>query len=86
MSEKINVNIRIDKELKNKAKVIAEKKGTNLSTILNMYLISFVETWKIEYLWSDQNMIKYEELSKNDEEKLKNMPEFNSLLNTFSWI
>ena len=38
MATKVNVNIRLDKELKEKAKIIAKRKGTTLSQILNMCL------------------------------------------------
>ena len=47
MTTKVNVNIKLDKDLKEKAKIIAWNKWTNLSTIVNMYLIDFVETSKI---------------------------------------
>lgn len=47
---KINVNIRLDSDLKNKASKLADKMGTNLSTVINMYLIKFVESWNLEYL------------------------------------
>ena len=79
---KINVNIRLDKDLKDKAKKIAENKWTTLSTILNMYLVDFVDTWKIKYLWSDNN-IEIEEFSKEEEKELTNIPNFNSLMKTF---
>jgi len=46
---KINVNIRLDAELKKKAQILADKMWTNLSTIINMYLVKFVESWDIEY-------------------------------------
>jgi antitoxin component of RelBE/YafQ-DinJ toxin-antitoxin module len=44
MSTKVNVNIRLDKDIKEKAMKIAKEKGTTLSNILNMYLIDFVNT------------------------------------------
>jgi len=86
MATKVNVNIRLDEELKVKAKIIAAKKWTNLSTIINMYLVDFVETWKIKYLWSEENKLEIEEFSKEEEKELEKMPNFNSLINTFEWI
>jgi antitoxin component of RelBE/YafQ-DinJ toxin-antitoxin module len=86
MSTKVNVNIRLDKELKEKAKIIALNKWTTLSTIVNMYLVDFVETGKIKYLWSDESNLEIEEFSKKEQEELENMPNFKSLMNTFAWI
>jgi len=86
MSTKVNVNIRLDRELKEKAKKIALSKWTTLSTIINMYLVDFVETKKIKYLWSEENNIEIEEFSEKEKKELKNMPNFNSLINTFEWM
>ena len=86
MTTKVNVNIRLDKELKEKVKLIASKKWTNLSTIVNMYLVDFVETWKIKYLWSEDDNLEIEEFSKEEKKELEKIPNFKSLINTFSWI
>jgi antitoxin component of RelBE/YafQ-DinJ toxin-antitoxin module len=86
MTTKVNVNIRLDKELKEKVKIIALSKWTNLSTIVNMYLVDFVETWKIKYLWSEENNLEIEEFSKEEKKELEEMPNFKSLMNTFAWM
>ncbi len=87
MSTKVNVNIRLDKELKEKAKKIAESKWTTLSTVLNMYLVDFVDTWKIRYIWSeDESSIEFEEFTEEEQKKLESMPGFNSLMKTFAWM
>lgn len=64
---KINVNIRLDAELKKQAQVLADKMWTNLSTVINMYLIKFVESWNLEY----RKDIPQEELKNNVEKKDK---------------
>jgi len=86
MSTKVNVNIRLDKELKEKAKLIASNKWTTLSTILNMYLVDFVETGKIKYLWSEDDNLEIEEFTREEKKEFEEMPNFNSLVKTFSWI
>lgn len=86
MTTKVNVNIRLDKELKEKAKIIAWNKWTNLSTIVNMYLVDFVETWKIRYLWSEESSLEIEEFSKKEKKQLEEMSNFKSLMNTFQWM
>lgn len=88
MGQKVNTNIRIDSEVKEKAKKIAEEQGTNLSTVLNMYLIDFVETWEIRYKKPQLQSEKWESeaLSDDDVAALKKMPNFTSLIQTFSWM
>ena len=88
MREKINTNIRIDSEIKEKAKKIAEAQGTDLNTVLNGYLIDFVEMWEVrcEKSQLDSEKSEIEALSAEDVEKLKKMPNFRSLIQTFSWM
>lgn len=38
MSETTNINVRVDKELKNKAEAIFNELGFNMSTAVNMFL------------------------------------------------
>ncbi len=88
MSQKVNTNIRIDKEIKEKAKKIASEQGTNLSTVLNMYLIDYIETGEMRYKKLNQKVetVKSEGLSDDDLNVLSKMPEFNSLIKTFAWM
>lgn len=85
MSTKVNVNIRLDRELKEKAKKIAESKWTTLSTVLNMYLVDFVDTWKIRYLWSEDE-IEIEEFTEKEMGELEKLPNFKSFIKTAQWI
>ncbi len=82
MSKKVNVNIRLEKEIKEKAKKLAFEMWTTLSTVLNMYLYKFVETKKLEYIWWD---IEVEPFSEKDIEEIEKLPNFKSLISTFSW-
>ena len=66
---KINVNIRMDDDLKKQAQILADKMWTNLSTVINMYLIKFVESWNLEY-WKGFSKKEIQEV-KDKSEKIK---------------
>lgn len=48
MSQKISVNLRLDRDVKDSATLLAQDLGTNLSTIMNMFLVKFVVEKKFE--------------------------------------
>jgi hypothetical protein len=52
---------------------------------LNMYLVSFVDTGKIRYIWSETS-VEFEEFSREEDKILKDIPEFNNLIKTFQWM
>lgn len=56
---KVNVNIRLDQVLKDSASQLAQEMGTNLSTVINMYLVKFTREKKIE-IGIDENIKNYE--------------------------
>ncbi len=49
MANTINVNIRMDKELKNKAEVLLDDMGLNMSTAVNVFLRQVLRTGGIPF-------------------------------------
>lgn len=47
--EKILINIKADKEVKEKARKIAEELGLSLSAIVNAYLKQFIRTKEVHF-------------------------------------
>lgn len=65
-SQKINVNFRIEEELKNIASDLAKEMWTSLSSVVNMFLKKFVREKKIEINLNDSDEIwnKYNKAKK----------------------
>ncbi len=82
MSTKVNVNVRIDKDLKEEASNIARSMGTNLSTVLNMYLIKFSREKRLD-ISIDEDMMT----SMNDDEikQITSLSNFNTFFSSISW-
>lgn len=80
---KVNVNIRLDQELKNNASLLAREMWTNLSTVLNMYLVKFTRERKLE-IWLDNQT----EFNSFDNEEVKNiewLSNFSSFMDSIKW-
>ena len=79
---KINVNIRLDANLKKQAQILADKMWTNLSTVINMYLIKFVESWNLEYRkdFSEEEIKEVENKTKTEIKKDKNEENINKTI------
>lgn len=82
MATKVNVNIRIDKNLKEESSNLAHAMWTNLSTILNMYLIKFNREKRLD-ISLDQDEIT----SMNEDEiaSLKTLDNFDTFFSSVSW-
>lgn len=79
---KINVNIRLDQELKNNASLLAEQMWTNLSTVINMFLVKFTREKKLEIWISDTELTDFTDSEINSIKWLSN---FNSFMNSIQW-
>lgn len=69
MKKDTNVIIRINKEVKEKAQVIAEENGLSLSALINSYLVSLIKEKEKNtvHLSNKNNNQKYFDLFKSDE-------------------
>ncbi len=80
---KINVNIRLDKQLKENASLLAEDMWTNLSTVVNMFLVKFTRERKFEIgLNNETEFINFNNEEVKNTEWLSN---FNSFMNSIKW-
>lgn len=82
MSTKVNVNVRIDKDLKEEASNLAKSMWTNLSTVLNMYLVKFSREKRLDISIDDDiiTSMNWDEL-----DKIKSLDNFNTFLSSVSW-
>ncbi|MDD5770509.1 MAG: type II toxin-antitoxin system RelB/DinJ family antitoxin [Candidatus Gracilibacteria bacterium] len=78
MSQKINVNIRIDKNLKENASLLAEKMGTNLSALLNMFLVKFTIEKRFEIGVNPET--EFINLDNDEIKKIEGLPSFNTFM------
>ena len=69
MKKDTNVIIRINKEVKEKAQVIAEENGLSLSALINSYLVSLIKEKdrNMVHLKDENNSQKYFDFFKYDE-------------------
>lgn len=69
MKKDTNVIIRINKEVKEKAQVIAEENGLSLSALINSYLVSLIKEKEKNtvHLSNKNNNQKYFDFFKSDE-------------------
>ena len=69
MKKDTNVIIRINKEVKEKAQVIAEENGLSLSALINSYLVSLIKEkdGNMVHLKDENNSQKYFDFFKYDE-------------------
>ena len=69
MKKDTNVIIRINKEVKEKAQVIAEENGLSLSALINSYLVSLIKEKDVNmvHLKDENNSQKYFDFFKYDE-------------------
>ena len=69
MKKDTNVIIRINKEVKEKAQVIAEENGLSLSALINSYLVSLIKEkdGNMVHLKDENNSQKYFDFFKDDE-------------------
>ena len=82
MSTKVNVNVRIDKDVKENASQIAKDMGTNLSTIMNMYLLKFTREKRIDISLNDDVITSFDS---KEAEKIESLDNFNSFMDSVSW-
>ncbi|MDD2565502.1 MAG: hypothetical protein PHZ26_02810 [Candidatus Gracilibacteria bacterium] len=82
MSQKINVNIRIDKDLKDNASLLANQLGTNLSTILNMFLVKFTIEKKFEIGTGNISDTQFINFDNNEAQQLESLDNFNSFISS----
>lgn len=83
MSQKINVNIRIDKNLKENASLLAEKMWTNLSALLNMFLVKFTIEKRFE-IWVNPET-EFINLDNDEIKKIEWLPSFNTFMSNIQW-
>jgi len=81
MSQKINVNIRIDKHIKEQSMLLAWELWISLSGLLNMYLLKFIRERKIET--SLDNVAQ--SVNNEEMEKIEALPEYNNFINSLEW-
>lgn len=79
---KINVNIRLDQEIKENASYLAEKMWTNLSTIINVFLVKFTNEKKFEFSLPE---VEFENFWKNEVKDIENLSNFNSFISSVKW-
>jgi len=89
---KTQVTLTVDSDIKDEFKRLASKMGANMSTLVNMYFTQVVNTWKIDFIYQEKfpenkynNFIEINELSKEEDKELKNLPNFNWFLAATSW-
>jgi len=82
MSTKVNVNVRIDKDLKEEASNLARSMWTNLSTVLNMYLVKFSREKRLDISIDDDLITSM----KDDEiNQIKSLENYNTFISSISW-
>lgn len=79
---KINVNIRLEQELKNNASLLAEQMWTNLSTVINMFLVKFTREKRLEIWIRDTEIADFTD---NEVNSIKWLSNFNSFMNSIQW-
>lgn len=80
---KVNVNIRLDQELKNNASLLAREMWTNLSTVLNMYLVKFTREKKLE-IWIN-NETEFESFNNEEVKNIEWLSNFSSFMDSIKW-
>lgn len=80
---KINVNIRLDQELKNNATILADQMWTNLSTIINIFLVKFTREKRLE-IWIN-NEIEFESFNNEEIKNIEWLSNFSSFVNSIKW-
>ena len=82
MSQKININLRIDRGIRDSASLIAHDMWTNLSNIMNMFLAKFVVEKKFEiWIWNSE----FQNFSDSEEQKIKSLDNTNIFMNSIQW-
>lgn len=80
---KINVNIRLDQQLKDNASLLAEQMWTNLSTIVNMFLVKFTRERKLE-IWFD-NKTEFDSFNDEEAKNIEWLSNFTSFMSSIQW-
>ncbi len=80
---KINVNIRLEQQLKESASLLAEQMWTNLSNIINMFLVQFTRTRKIE-IWLE-NTTEFKNFDVDEIKNIEWLSNFTSFMNSIKW-
>jgi len=79
---KVNVNIRLDQVLKDSASQIAQEMGTNLSTVINMYLVKFTREKKLEI---ELNKTEFNSFNNEEVKNIEWLSNFNSFICSIKW-
>lgn len=82
MTDKINVNIRIDKELKDNATKIANEMWLTFSAVVNIYLNNFIKEKRITIDLNDDKVVPFLDTEKEEFESLSN---FNWFMDSVKW-
>lgn len=81
MLQKINVNFRLDKKLKEEASLLAQDMWVNLTTVVNIFLTKFTKERKLDIDLSDN----FTSLSDSEISKVKDLPNFNKFMSSVKW-
>lgn len=82
MTEKVNVNLRMDKKLKEDVTKIAHEMGLTFSTVVNIYLNNFIREKRISIDLNDDKVIHF---SDTEKEEFENLSNFNWFMESIQW-
>ncbi len=82
------INIKIEPEVKKKAKRVAEELGFNLSAVLNGYIRQFVRTKRIDFSLEEpsERLIRAMKKAKEDWKAGRGSPVFENARETNKWL
>lgn len=80
---KINVNVRLDQHLKEQATFLADQMWTNLSTVINIFLVKFTREKRLE-IWLN-NETEFENFNNEEAKSIEWLSNFNSFMNSIKW-
>ena len=88
---KTQITLTVDSDVKDKFKEIAANVWANMSTLVNMYFTQVVNTWKIEFFYSEKSCtdsltkVECEKFSEKEKKDLESLPNFSSFVSASSW-